>query len=309
MKQRVRTLNESNALKTGGVQLSLLVDMDRPLSVLTEILNLSCAIHPNADLNPVHILFTDVVALFSGSYPGYKACTTGYHNLKHTTDTVLAMARLMHGARVEGENFSAGEMTLGLMAAMLHDVGYIQHEKDQNGTGALLAPIHVQRSVEFMTRYFEKKAYPQADIRWVEKLIRCTDLNCSVDTVRFQEKNGRRLGQMLAAADLLAQTADRNYLEKLPRLYYEFREAGLVHDGTELDFIKESLAFNQRMNQRLRDELDDVHRYMTAHFTVRWDIRQNLYQDSIRKSMHYLATVLLPNSDRYPDRLRRKRGT
>lgn len=308
MKQSRRKSIDSNALGIRDAQLSLLIDMDQPRSVLKEILSIAGSLHPRADLRPINALFTDIVSLFSGSYPGFKACSTGYHNLKHTTDTALAMARLIHGAQLQGAAVSSREMMLGLMAAILHDVGYIQHTADGDGTGARLAPVHIQRSIDFMTRYFGEKDFPRADIQWVENAIRCTDLGSPIDAIRFCGVNDRTLGQMLAASDLLAQTADRNYLEKLPRLYLEFKEAGWLNDETELDFIRDALTFNQRMEQRLKNDLDGVHGHMKAHFTARWNIRQDLYQDSIRKSMHYLSSVLLQNSAHYPDYLRRKRG-
>ena len=41
------------------------------------------------------------VAIVKAKYPGYRACDTEYHNLQHTLDVTLAMARLMDGYEVE----------------------------------------------------------------------------------------------------------------------------------------------------------------------------------------------------------------
>ncbi len=53
----------------------------------------------NGDVSSLVAVFDDVVSLFQGRFPGYKACDTPYHNLRHTTDVFLGMARLVHGVR------------------------------------------------------------------------------------------------------------------------------------------------------------------------------------------------------------------
>jgi transcriptional antiterminator NusG len=40
-------------------------------------------------------------SFFRGSIHGYQGCNTWYHNFKHTTDCLLTMARLMHGASLK----------------------------------------------------------------------------------------------------------------------------------------------------------------------------------------------------------------
>jgi hypothetical protein len=308
MKQCRKKSIEAEGLEHRGVQLSLLTDMNRPLCVLEEIQTLTCMIHPGADLKPVKTLFKDIIALFSGKYPGFKACTTGYHNLKHTTDTALAMVRLIHGSHALDLELTEKELILGLIAALMHDVGYIQESTENSGTGARLAPLHVQRSIGFMTRYLKKKAFVDSDIQLVKKAIECTDLNKPIDTIQFNARNGELIGKMLAAADLLAQTADRNYLEKLPLLFVEFKEAGVNNYESELDLLKDSLTFNQKMNQRLKNELDGVNRYMSDHFKTRWNIGKDMYQESIDKSIQYLTTILDEDAPSYPACLKRKYG-
>jgi hypothetical protein len=308
MKQCRKKQSEAEGLEHRGTQLSLLIDMNQPLCVFEEIQTIACMMHPAAELTAVKTLFKDIIALFSGKYPGFRACTTGYHNLKHTTDTALAMARLIHGYHAGDLDFSERELTLGLIAALMHDVGYIQKSTENSGTGAGLAPLHVQRGIGFMTRYLSKKAFAEADIQLVENAIACTDLNKPIDTIRFNGRNDELIGKMLATSDLLAQTADRNYLEKLPLLFVEFKEAGVNTYESELDLLKDSLEFNQNMNQRLKNDLDGVNRYMSAHFKTRWDISKDMYQESIDRSIQYLATILDGNAPNYPACLKRKHG-
>ena len=308
MKPTTKKPFKAESLEHRDVQLSLLTDMNQPLCVLEEIQTLFGTMRPGADLKPVETLFMDILDLFSGKYPGFKACTTGYHNLKHTTDTSLAMARLIHGSSVLDSSLTGKEMTLGLMAALMHDVGYIQQSTENAGSGAMLAPRHVQRSIEFMKNYLANKGYTEQDIQFVENAIACTDLNRSIDAIRFNGRNGKLIGKMLAASDLLAQTADRNYLEKLPLLFIEFQEAGINNYETEIDLFQDSLAFNERMNQRLENDLDGVNRFMPVHFKVRWDIDKDMYQESIDKSIQYLTTFLDRDDPDYSAFLKRKHG-
>jgi hypothetical protein len=282
--------------------------MNRPLCILEELRTLAHMIHPGADLKNFEKAFLDIVDLFEGNYPGYKACATGYHDLKHTTDTTLAMARLLHGASVRDAAFEENEVSLGLMAALMHDIGYIQQSTESFGSDAKLASRHVQRSVEFVRGYLGTRGYSPADIRFVENAIRCTDLTQPLQTVSFHGNNGELNGKMLAAADLLAQTADRNYLEKLPLLFAEFKEAGLKDYHTEADLFADSLVFNQKMNRRLASDLDGVNRYLRTHFRARWGIDRDMYQESIDRSMEYLK-VILDKDPRNPAAfLRRKIG-
>ena len=88
------------------VQLSSLVNMDDPFSVMQEVRTIIHMIDPDHDLSTVDRVFKDIMDLFAGKYPGYKACNCVYHDFKHTTDTLLAMARLVHGAVLRGWRFS-----------------------------------------------------------------------------------------------------------------------------------------------------------------------------------------------------------
>src|SRR5262245_18273501 len=41
--------------------------------------------------------FDDIEAAFWGEYPGYLACDTPYHDLRHSLDTALLVARMIDG--------------------------------------------------------------------------------------------------------------------------------------------------------------------------------------------------------------------
>lgn len=294
--------------ETHSAQLSLLVDMDQPDSVFREVQTLVLMLNPESDLKILKILFADILKLFGGQYPGYQACNTGYHNLKHTTDTTLAMARLMHGSQVSGFRLHSNDVVPGLMAALFHDVGYIQEKNDTVGTGAKLAAVHIQRGIHFMVAYLQGKGYSWRNIQRIKKAIQCTDLGRNVSSIRFENEIDERIGKMLAAADLLAQTADRTYLEKLPLLLGELKEAGVNDFDTEIDFFMASLDFNHNMAQRLENDLSGVHRFSSDHFNARWHLNKDMYQESIDNSMRYLASFIRRDGRNYAAYLRRKVG-
>jgi hypothetical protein len=250
-------------------------------------------------------VFDTVVALFSGKLPGFKACDTPYHSLKHTTDVFLAMTRLLHGAHAEGVALNARDAGVGVAAALMHDTGYIQKDSETYGSSAKLAPVHVDRSIELMTRILAQSGYSQDSIVKCRQAILCTDLETPFKTIPFASPTGELLGKMLASADLLAQTSERTYLEKLPLLYREFKEAGTEHYGCELDLIKDATQFNRRMNARLTTQLDGVNRFFQTHFRNRWQIDADLYQIAIDRAMTYLAHILKSDADNYKIHFRR----
>jgi hypothetical protein len=100
---------------TTTVQLSNLVAMEDPFSVLSEVTKIISALDPGFDTQILEKVFRDIVKLFSGGYPGYRKCNTLYHDLKHTTDTLLAMARLIHGAHIGGLSLQKCDLLVQLI--------------------------------------------------------------------------------------------------------------------------------------------------------------------------------------------------
>ena len=113
-----------------------------------------------------------------------------------------------------------------------------------------------------------------------------------ISAITFESHSNIRMGKMLAAADLISQTADRCYLEKLRFLYQEFREAGIRDYNSERELLEDSLVFNERMQGRLAHDLDGVDHYFTSHFKMRWGVDKNLYKESINNNLSYLRYFL-----------------
>jgi hypothetical protein len=281
------------------------IHIDDPLQVLKEVKVIVALMFPAYDFTKLEKVFNDTVKLFNGEYPGYQACNTQYHNLKHTTDVVLAMGRLLHGAGLEDHRLDERTVTLGLVAALMHDVGFIQTEDDVTGTGAKYTATHVERSIDFMRTYLAQDNYPAAEVEACACIIKGTCLNSDFRGIPFPSEEMTLVGKLLATADLLGQMADRAYLEKLLFLYYEFREGNVGGYEKELDILQKSMEFYKTTQKRLSQELSDVYTYMRAHFKNRWQIDQDLYQESIQRNIDYLNGILTNNKERYRDYLRR----
>jgi hypothetical protein len=274
------------------IQLYNLIPMDSPQDVLDEAIVILDLISPDFDAVPVTSAFNMAVNLYRGKYPGYRACNTEYHDLHHTIDTSLAMVRLVHGAVLDGETFTNRHITLGLITALLHDAGYIQEEHDMDGTGSKHATNHVQRSMDFLERHGVELGLSYEEITEGRDIILCTDLVVDISTIAFTSDKVELLGKILGSADILAQMADRIYLEKLLFLYYEFKEAGIGDYESEVDLLQKTLAFYDFIAQRLKTTLDATDRFASAHFASRWGTHTNLYHIAIENQRNYLKQIL-----------------
>ena len=285
--------------------MACLVNMEDHQSVLEEVKAIVSVMMPDFDFEPLNRAFRDVVSLFHGQYPGYRKCNTEYHDLKHTTDALLAMIRLIHGAVVNKQVFSEKRVELGLISALLHDTGYIQTADDNVGTGAKFTLTHISRSIFFMEKYLSENGYSREDIECCRAILKCTGLNVKINEMHFGSAEIEMLGKMLGTADLLGQMADRTYLEKLPFLYHEFKEGNVSGFETELDLLKKTLGFSNGTLERFDHELGGVNRYMRDHFRVRWGIDEDLYITSIKNQVKYLEHLLENHEDDYRNHMRR----
>jgi len=292
-------------MKPEQAQIACLVNMEDPQSVLEEVKTVVSTMMPAFDFEPLNRTFRDVVRLFHGKYPGYRKCNTEYHDLKHTTDALLAMTRLIHGAVVNEQIFSEKDVELGLISALLHDTGYIQTIDENVGTGARYTLTHISRSILFMEKYLSEHGYSREDIEACRAILECTGLTVKTSDISFGSAQIEMLGKMLGTADLLGQMADRTYLEKLPFLYREFEEGDVAGFENELNLLEKTPGFYEMTIERFERELGGVYRYMRDHFRVRWGIDEDLYMTSIRDKMKYLKYILENHEHDYRQHLRR----
>lgn len=260
--------------------------------VMEEVRNITLLIYKNFNFKEFDQVFGDVIKLFNGNYPGYHRCNTVYHDLSHTLDCLLVTAKLIHGAYLNGIVFTQSDITLGLIAALLHDTGYIQAVEDNTGTGAKYTVCHVERSIEFMRKYFHNNGFPSEYLTICSDFLRCTGLDVKISEIKFKSKEHEILGQIIGTADLIGQMANENYLEKLPHLYDEFKEGGVPGYGDKLELLKKTPAFWEMVKKRLVNELGHVDRYLRDYLRVLWGINQDLYRQAIDRNMERLESIL-----------------
>jgi hypothetical protein len=282
------------------VQTVKLYDMIDPADgecVLRETEDCLREFFPDYDATLFGKAFADVQQLFFGQYPGYRSSNTKYHDFEHTCSVVLAQARLIFGAMAEGVVFTEREAVKGLLASLYHDVGLIQTEDDTTGTGAKYTVGHEERSIQFMRQNLDG-SLPCEDIEDIADCIRCTILAMSPAKISFRCGAMRMMGWFLGSADLLAQIADRYYLEKLLMLFEEFKEARLPGYDTAFDLLLKTRNFYQDVaRKRLDHDLGQVDRYMRPYFKRRWNVDQDLYAAAIHRNLDYLDTIVAGCND------------
>ena len=266
-----------------------LTDISSPSATLAEIKYILQLIAPSFQTSFIEGVYQDIIRLFNGEFPGYRASNTKYHNLEHTCAVTLATARLIHGVHVQGREFSSRDVRLGIIGALFHDTGLIQTDLENDGTGAQYTIGHEERSIALMRGYLSGRGVPEEDLLDCSHIIQCTILSLSTREIPFRSADIEILGKILGSADLAAQMADRSYLEKLPLLFLEFEEAGVEGFESPLALFKNTEAFYHSVARaRMVKELDNVAAAYIHHFRSRWQIDRDLYDQSIRNNIKYM---------------------
>ena len=271
-----------------------LTDTNSPAESLAEIKSILLLIDPHLDPSPIEKIYADILRLFNGEFPGYRASNTKYHNLEHTCSTALATARLIHGLHVQGQVFSPRIVKLCLIGALFHDTGLIQTEEEVKGTGAQYTIGHEDRSIAVMEKYLTENGYSQEDIRDCGHIIKCTELFFPIEDIPFESEEVRTMGKVLGTADLVAQMADKNYQEKLPLLFMEFQEAGMEGFESPLDLFRKTEEFYRSVaRKRMEGVLGGVSSAALYHFRERWKIDSNLYEESIKYNIRQMKETVI----------------
>ncbi len=291
-------------MATGIVDLHMLVDVEDLDTVLAETRLIMEHCFPERPFNLFDRCFEDTVRLFLGKQYGYQPCKTEYHDLRHTLEVLLATARLIHAAILDGSEISPRGAELALNASLMHDVGYIQ-KAGEKGTGGQYTLVHVERSVDFFEEYGQKLLLPEDDIEAGCCMIMATSLALDPDTIRYRDNETELLAKIVASADLLGQMADRLYLEKLLFLYREFLEAGVLAYPHEFDLLNQTRAFYATVRRRLDENLGSLDRSLFLHFQERWQLDRDLYSDSIALNLQFLDNLIENHKDDYREKLKR----
>jgi hypothetical protein len=196
-------------------------------AVQAEVESIFASLFPEHDRGFIARAFAWTDEFFNGRYAGYQAIDARYHDLEHTLQGTLCLARLLRGRHFAGVRpiLNPRMFELGLLAILMHDTGYLKRSDDRHGTGAKYTLTHVRRSAEFAKRFLEERGYAPADVASVQNMIRCTGVNVDLSAIPFTDDLERTVAYALGTSDLLGQMAARDYVEKLPVLYLEFAEA------------------------------------------------------------------------------------
>jgi len=279
------------------------VNVEQPATVRDAVMRLFAARYPGAELAPLERAFTDVQALFEGRYPGYLSCDTLYHDVRHTLDMTLAMARLVDGHDricAPSERLGARRAVVGVLIALLHDSGYLKRTSEaQVENGAIFTKVHVSRSADFIASYLPKLGFA-AEAPAASRLVHFTGYEMEIDDIQVEDPRDRMIGCMVGTADLIGQMSDRMYLEKVREfLYQEFVWGGIARekmpDGREVvrytspeDLIIKTPGFYEYVARtRIQKKLDGVDRYAQSHFDG-----PSLYQSEIERNMDFLKAAI-----------------
>ena len=262
-------------------------------------------ISPGYDFTLVRTVFDDVMRLFGGNYAGYSAIKTLYHDLPHTLDIFLCAVRLMHGVHLSGTRLSNKEMTLIMIATLMHDVGYSHLDGEQGGTGAQYTQTYVKRSIAFMKKYLNDWHLPTSFAASLEPMITSTDPALNFVEIDFPDERTRLLGQIVLTAELTGQMADRTYLEKLLFLYLEFKEAQFGNFQNTNDLLRHTHSLYAATREKLDGALGALHAKLSFHFRDMMGVNNNYYLEAIEKNMAYLSKVIALNDAEYLTMLKR----
>jgi hypothetical protein len=285
------------------------IQVSSPAAVLDEVKALFRSVWPHLSLDPLEEAYGHFERLFAGEVPGYHGVDTVYHDRQHTLDMTLALARLIVGheqqsgaeARLGGSRAIAG-MVIGLF----HDVGYLRRTEDHESRhGAEFTRTHVTRGALYLRGYL-----PRLGLRpWshvASQIVHYTGYEMPFTRIEaaVPDRRNIKLGHLLGTADMIAQMADRCYLEKCrDRLYAEFVLGGValpmadngrrtVRYASGLDLLRQTPEFaHQVRTKRLDGEFSSAYHHVEALFGGR-----NPYIEAMDRNLTYLRLVLRSES-------------
>ena len=260
---------------------------------------------PSVSLEPLRRAFAHFERLFAGEVPGYHGVDTVYHDRQHTLDITLALARLLVGYERQAEPAArlGGERAIaGLITGLFHDVGYLRRTDEHHSrNGAEFTRVHVSRGARFLEDYL-----PQIGLaHWVpfaREVIHFTGYEFPAAQIeaRLSDRRDIVAGHLLGTADMIAQMADRCYLEKCrDRLYVEFVLGGValpvspsgqteVKYASGLDLLRQTPQFVDEVRaKRLDGQFGGVYRHIEILYNGR-----NPYIEAIDRNVEFLRRVL-----------------
>jgi hypothetical protein len=280
------------------------VQVSSPAAVRDAVHELFSQTFPGTSFDKLWLAFYDFERLFTGRYPGYRGCDTTYHDMQHTLDMTLALARLVTGYERSAEladRLGAARAQMAIITSLFHDSGYIRHEERDSefANGAEFTLHHVSRSADFLRRYLPDLGLMR-DVGVSSMIVHFTGYELDLDDIELDDPRDIICGHLIGTADLIAQMADRCYLEKCrDRLYKEFVVGGvavenagpgeyMVRYKSGKDLLEKTPVFYQQvMRERLNTKFNRVYRYIEVLYNG-----HNPYIAAIRNNIEHLVRIL-----------------
>lgn len=260
---------------------------------LDEILLLAGKICPGIDLDLIKEVDADLISYFSGSNPDFQKNSLPYHNLRHSQMVVLASVRLFHGLHCNHVRVSADTLFKGLLAAYFHDTGMLLQPGDPELSDMDVMANHEARSIRFLSRYVVEKGFDEEITRDCATIINYTDLDSDPATFSYHSHEIQLAGQVVGSADIMAQMADRYYLECLPLLFNEQETGGINQHRSALELMEHTSKFYREVVlKRLTTTFSNTSLAMRTHFRERYKVDRNLYLENIDKNIAYLKKII-----------------
>ncbi len=278
------------------------VQVSSPDAVLAAVKALFESTWPTLALEPLQSAFRHFEKLFAGEVPGFCGVDTVYHDRQHTLDITLALARLLVGyERKPGGTLPLGgeRAIAGIITGLFHDVGYLRRRDDAARNGAEFTRTHVARGARFLNEYLPELGLGE----WAPiatEIIHFTGYEVPFAQIKVSDPRDIALGHLLGTADMIAQMADRCYLEKCrDRLYAEFVLGGValplaanggrqVKYASGLDLLRQTPEFvTEVRTKRLEGEFNSAYRHLEILYGGR-----NPYMEAIDRNVEYLRQIL-----------------
>ena len=209
------------------------IQVSSPTAVRKAVRDVFSDLYPGSSFDAVWLAFHDFERFFNGQEPDYHAVDTTYHDIQHTLDMTLALARLIAGheaSATPNDRLGPERASLGLITALFHDSGYLRHREADRGavSGAQFTLSHVSRSAVFLADYLPRIGLDDFS-PVATRIVHFTGYEVDLDKIELDNPKDSVIGHLLGTADLIAQLADRCYLEKCrDRLFPEFILGGIA---------------------------------------------------------------------------------
>jgi hypothetical protein len=293
----------NNTFRRSDFDVTNSVQVSSPPAVFAAVEALYRPTWPGLSLDPLQRAFTHFERLFAGEVSGFHGVDTVYHDRQHSLDITLALARLLVGYERqadEAHRLGGARAIMGLLTGLFHDVGYLRRADDRESNGAEFTRTHVSRGARFLQEYLPVLGLG-AWVPVATEIIHFTGYEMPFERIaeRVSDPRDISVGHLLGTADMIAQMADRCYLEKCrDRLYAEFVLGGValpfsggnpqVKYASGLDLLRQTPDFVMEVRtRRLDGDFHGAYRYLEILYGGR-----NPYLDAIDRNVEYLRQIL-----------------